>query len=212
MAGDAAVEGVRGARRGIIGVVDPPDVGTEDVVGEHDAPDGDHRLHRGPVLGVLGLLGIDEDDIHTPRAQLPGQLRQHLQGGAPPDLDTIAHAGALELALGEVGVTRVGLDGYQPSARREPPRNPDARVPGQRAHLDGQPGPGHRGLDHQEPPDLCIDGDIGKPRRHRLSHNPGEVLVLLPEDLITVPPRELPTIRCHLDHDRKSTDSRPRPV
>ena len=131
------------------------------------------------------------------------KLRQHVESGPAAQLHPIRHARPLELSLSEIGVKILVLYGDEFAFRGEAARDPDARVPGQRAHLDGQPGLGHRGLDHQEPPDLCIDGDIGKPRRHRLSHNPGEVLVLLPEDLITVPPRELPTIRCHLDHDQE---------
>ena len=85
------------------------------------------------VVGVAGLVGVDEDEVEVLAL---GQLAKRLGGGAGDDLDTVGDAGRLEVARRRLGVLLGELEAEQAAGRRQPAGDRDRRVAGEGPDLE----------------------------------------------------------------------------
>ena len=86
-------------------------------------------------------MGVDEKEVHASWLQRLAQVGSTSMPAPRLQVDSIGETGALELALGEIGVPGLVLDRDQPAIGSQPSGDPDPGVPGQRPDLDGQPAP-----------------------------------------------------------------------
>ena len=100
------------------------------------------ELERGAqVGGVVGLVGVDEDQIER-AGVLVDQCRQAVRGRPDPDLDAIGDPRASEVAPRHLGIAGVDLQRDEAPVVRERSREPDRAVAAQGADLQHAPVPG----------------------------------------------------------------------
>ena len=110
------VEGADGLRVGRLVFVVEDTSGPEDVVEGDEATIGELRQDGFVVGGVVGLVGIDEDEAEGAIEGGDGVER-----GGEAQLDAVAVGAAVEVLLGDAGMLPADLAGVEAAPRRAAP-------------------------------------------------------------------------------------------
>ncbi len=81
----------------------------DDVVAENDAARAGELEGEAEVVGIVGLVGVDKDEVEG-SCGFAVELGEGVEGGGETELDEVGEAGVAEVGLGDFGVFGVGLE------------------------------------------------------------------------------------------------------
>ena len=109
----------------------------DDVVGDDQGAGVGELESAGEVGGVVGLVGIDEDEVEEAFGVERGE---GFKGGADADFDAVSEAGVLDVLLGDLGVARVEFKGDEAAAGWQGASQADGAVAAESADLEDATG------------------------------------------------------------------------
>ena len=112
----------------------------DDVVDDDEAARTAQAQRPGHVLGVVRLVGVDEDQV-VRAGPAVGERGQRLQGRSDPDVDHGAEPSPGETGPRHLGVARVHLERVQVPVGGQGARQPDRAVATERPDLQHPPRP-----------------------------------------------------------------------
>ena len=139
--GGVRVEGPQRGRRGVVLAGDGHAASPEDVVHQDHAAGRQARHDLLVVVDVVGLVGVDEGEVHR---WLGRQAPQRLQRRGDAQVDAVGHAGSLPVRPGDGGPLLGDVAAQQPPARRQSLGDRQGRVARERPDL-------HRETRSQQP-------------------------------------------------------------
>ena len=133
----------------------------DDVVGEDEGAGTGELESPGKVVGVAGLVGVDEDEVEGFDV-LGVKLGEGLEGGAEAKLYGVGEAGVGDVGEGDFGVFGIEFEGDEVAAGREGAGEADGAVAAEGADLEDAVGALHLGEELEEPALGRRDVDGGK--------------------------------------------------